>query len=70
MKMLTHACFFDQVVKFADTQKDKEQKKVQQLQTNLWSLAGISSPPPANVLPSTYLTVGLRKLSTKLNLLN
>ena len=27
------------VVKFADTQKDKEQKKVQQLQTNLWSMS-------------------------------
>ena len=29
------------VVKFADTQKEKEQKKVQQLQTNLWALSGI-----------------------------
>jgi hypothetical protein len=46
-----------QVVKFADTQKDKEQKKVQQLQNNLWSLAGISSPPPSNVLQSPYLAV-------------
>lgn len=27
------------VVKFADTQKEKEQKKVQQLQSNLWSLS-------------------------------
>ena len=30
------------VVKFADTQKEKEQKKVQQLQTNLWNLSGIN----------------------------
>jgi len=37
------------VVKFADTQKDKEQRKVQQLQTGLW---GLSSP---GVSP-TYLT--------------
>merc|ERR1719237_206213 len=37
------------VVKFADTQKDKEQRKVQQIQTGLW---GLSSP---GVSP-TYLT--------------
>ncbi len=30
------------VVKFADTQKEKEQKKVQQLQTNLWNLSGLT----------------------------
>lgn len=27
------------VVKFADTQKEKEQKKMQQMQANLWNLA-------------------------------
>ena len=32
-------CSSPMVVKFADTQKDKEQKKVQQLQTNLWSMS-------------------------------
>ncbi|XP_071744894.1 CUGBP Elav-like family member 1 isoform X3 [Lepeophtheirus salmonis] len=31
-------CSSPLVVKFADTQKEKEQKKVQQLQTNLWAL--------------------------------
>ena len=31
------------VVKFADTQKEKEQKKVQQIQTNLWSLASVDN---------------------------
>ena len=33
-------CSSPLVVKFADTQKEKEQKKVQQVQTNLWGLAG------------------------------
>lgn len=27
------------VVKFADTHKEKEQKKMQQMQANLWNLA-------------------------------
>lgn len=31
------------VVKFADTQKEKEQKKVQQLQTNLWNLSAAAA---------------------------
>jgi len=35
------------VVKFADTQKEKEQKKVQQLQSSLWSLSGMTGPTPA-----------------------
>ena len=46
------------VVKFADTQKEKEQKKVQQLQTNLWSLSGIN--PNATVIATgnpQYLAV-------------
>lgn len=33
------------VVKFADTQKEKDAKRLQQIQSNLWNLAsGISSP--------------------------
>ena len=32
-------CSSPMVVKFADTQKDKEHKKVQQLQSNLWSMS-------------------------------
>ena len=36
-------CSSPLVVKFADTQKDKEQKKVQQIQSNLWSLASVNS---------------------------
>ena len=34
------------VVKFADTQKEKEQKKVQQLQSNLWSLSSTAATAP------------------------
>ncbi|CAD6998764.1 unnamed protein product [Ceratitis capitata] len=32
-------CTSPLVVKFADTQKEKEQKKIQQIQANLWNLA-------------------------------
>lgn len=32
-------CSAPLVVKFADTQKEKEQKKMQQMQANLWNLA-------------------------------
>lgn len=47
-------CSSPLVVKFADTQKEKEQKKVQQVQTNLWSLASVNS----NGLSPGYLQVG------------
>ncbi|XP_059618361.1 CUGBP Elav-like family member 2 isoform X2 [Phlebotomus argentipes] len=33
-------CSAPLVVKFADTQKDKEQKRLQQLQANLWTVSG------------------------------
>ncbi len=57
------------VVKFADTQKEKEQKKVLQLQNNLWSLSGTPSTvggqaptlaaaaPPPSLISTQYLTV-------------
>ena len=51
-------CSSPMVVKFADTQKEKEQKKVQQLQTNLWNLSGIN--PNAAVIATgnpQYLAV-------------
>lgn len=45
------------VVKFADTQKEKEQKKMQQMQANLWNLAAANmnigttqSPPTPSIL--------------------
>lgn len=37
-------CTSPLVVKFADTQKEKEQKKFQQYQSNLWNLANINIP--------------------------
>ncbi|XP_078039095.1 CUGBP Elav-like family member 1 isoform X7 [Augochlora pura] len=38
-------CSSPLVVKFADTQKEKDQKRMQQLQTNLWNIAGVNMPP-------------------------
>jgi hypothetical protein len=48
------------VVKFADTQKDKEQKKVQQIQSSLWGLGGPVAPTA--YLPSGQATGGLAGL--------
>ncbi|XP_037042747.1 CUGBP Elav-like family member 1 isoform X2 [Bradysia coprophila] len=39
-------CSAPLVVKFADTQKEKEQKKMQQMQANLWSLAAANMNMP------------------------
>ena len=58
-------CSSPLVVKFADTQKEKEQKKVLQLQNNLWSLsttpalaaAPAAVTPTANLISPQYLTV-------------
>lgn len=33
------------MVKFADTQKDKDQKRLQQMQANLWNIAGVNMTP-------------------------
>ncbi|KAL0104216.1 hypothetical protein PUN28_017145 [Cardiocondyla obscurior] len=38
-------CSSPLVVKFADTQKEKDQKRMQQLQTNLWNIAGVNITP-------------------------
>ena len=62
-------CSSPLVVKFADTQKEKEQKKVLQLQNNLWTLstAPLAATPAhqltaqaaaANLITPQYLTVG------------
>ena len=67
-------CSSPLVVKFADTQKEKEQKKVLQLQNNLWTLstaplaAAAATQPQAhqltaqaaaaNLITPQYLTVG------------
>ncbi|XP_063222570.1 CUGBP Elav-like family member 2 isoform X36 [Bacillus rossius redtenbacheri] len=41
-------CSSPLVVKFADTQKEKDQKRLQQMQANLWNLAGVNM----NMTPS------------------
>ncbi|XP_046388471.1 CUGBP Elav-like family member 2 isoform X17 [Ischnura elegans] len=52
-------CSSPLVVKFADTQKEKDQKRLQQLQANMWNLAGVNVGPqylsgnPQNCLPSS-----------------
>ncbi|KAK7865332.1 hypothetical protein R5R35_006825 [Gryllus longicercus] len=38
-------CSSPLVVKFADTQKEKDQKRLQQMQANLWNLAGVNMAP-------------------------
>ncbi|XP_076749681.1 CUGBP Elav-like family member 1 isoform X5 [Xylocopa sonorina] len=38
-------CSSPLVVKFADTQKEKDQKRMQQFQTNLWNIAGVNMAP-------------------------
>ncbi|XP_076645801.1 CUGBP Elav-like family member 2 isoform X4 [Halictus rubicundus] len=38
-------CSSPLVVKFADTQKEKDQKRMQQLQTNLWNITGVNMAP-------------------------
>ncbi|KAK2583091.1 hypothetical protein KPH14_009121 [Odynerus spinipes] len=44
-------CSSPLVVKFADTQKEKDQKRMQQIQANLWNIAGVNMTPH-------YLTTG------------
>ena len=57
-------CSSPLVVKFADTQKEKEQKKVLQLQNNLWTLSTAPLAPAAltasNLITPQYLTVSSR----------
>ncbi|XP_059055466.1 CUGBP Elav-like family member 2 isoform X2 [Achroia grisella] len=55
-------CSAPLVVKFADTQKEKEQKKLQAIQASLWSLS-------APVAPTTYLASEAALSPTQLQLL-
>lgn len=48
-------CSAPLVVKFADTQKEKEQKKMQQMQTNLWNLAAANMNIPISQMATTPL---------------
>ena len=49
-------CTSPLVVKFADTQKEKEQKKIQQIQSNLWNLATNLNIPLAQTTTPSLLT--------------
>ena len=54
-------CSSPLVVKFADTQKEKEQKKVHQIQTNLWGLGSPGVSPgygQVGQVPSTSPNIG------------
>lgn len=51
-------CSAPLVVKFADTQKEKEQKKIQQIQANLWNIAAAANINNMNIpLTQTATTV-------------
>ncbi|XP_038113824.1 CUGBP Elav-like family member 2 isoform X1 [Culex quinquefasciatus] len=51
-------CSAPLVVKFADTQKDKDAKRMQQMQSNLWNIAGINQPITQSVTPLTAPAAG------------
>lgn len=51
-------CSAPLVVKFADTQKDKDAKRMQQMQSNLWNIAGINQPITQSVTPLTAPATG------------
>lgn len=53
-------CSSPLVVKFADTQKEKDQKRIQQLQSNLWNIAGVNITP--HYLTVRMLNILQRKL--------
>ncbi|XP_035782303.1 CUGBP Elav-like family member 1 isoform X4 [Anopheles albimanus] len=44
-------CSAPLVVKFADTQKEKDAKRMQQMQSNLWNISGINQPITQSVTP-------------------
>ena len=46
MQYVVKGCSSPLVVKFADTQKDKDQKRLQQLQNKLWDISGSNNISP------------------------
>ncbi|XP_015119619.1 CUGBP Elav-like family member 2 isoform X1 [Diachasma alloeum] len=59
-------CSSPLVVKFADTQKEKDQKRMQQLQANLWNIAAVNMTTPPyltnNDTPTLAPTTSLQLL--------
>ncbi|XP_055549246.1 CUGBP Elav-like family member 2 isoform X2 [Wyeomyia smithii] len=51
-------CSAPLVVKFADTQKDKDAKRMQQMHSNLWNITGINQPITQSVTPLTAPATG------------
>ncbi|KAK7591162.1 hypothetical protein V9T40_002775 [Parthenolecanium corni] len=49
-------CSSPLVVKFADTQKDKDQKKLQQIQSNIWNMAAGMNFSPQSYLATAALS--------------
>ena len=47
-------CSSPVVVKFADTQKEKEQKKIQQMSANLWNISAMNSITPQYLAVSIH----------------
>lgn len=52
--MMIQGCSSPLVVKFADTQKEKEAKKMQQVNSNMWNMAALSG---LGALNPQYLAV-------------
>ncbi|XP_071454809.1 CUGBP Elav-like family member 2 isoform X7 [Hetaerina americana] len=57
-------CSSPLVVKFADTQKEKDQKRLQQMQANLWNLAGVNVGPQYLSLLQQMQNSGQNSLSS------
>lgn len=53
---VVQGCSSPLVVKFADTQKDKDQKKLQQIQSNIWNMAAGMNFSPQSYLATAALS--------------
>lgn len=58
-------CSAPLVVKFADTQKEKEQKRIQQIQKNLWNLPSGLNLAPLSPTTTTDVSTNILNSSTQ-----